>query len=147
MLTVNDLSMQFGPSVLFSRVDLQFTAGNCYGIIGLETAFALGLMSLVAPGYLTMSQLISKMSTEPARLYALEAGAVREDGPADIILFDPEKTWAYLVPQSKATNSPWLGKSLKGKVVMTICGGQIAYEDTRAFGERRLPIGAKLKEI
>ena len=129
-----------------SEKDRPFTQAPS-GIIGLETAFALGMMNLVAPGHLTLSQLISKMSTEPARLYALEAGAVREDGPADIILFDPEKTWAYLVPQSKATNSPWLGKSLKGKVVMTICGGQIAYEDTRAFGERRLPIGAKLKEI
>ncbi len=38
MLRVNDLSMQFGPSVLFSRVDLQFTAGNCYGIIGANGA-------------------------------------------------------------------------------------------------------------
>ena len=38
MLSVNDLSMQFGPSVLFSRVDLQFTAGNCYGIIGANGA-------------------------------------------------------------------------------------------------------------
>ena len=38
MLTVNDLSMQFGPSVLFSQVDLQFTAGNCYGIIGANGA-------------------------------------------------------------------------------------------------------------
>ena len=38
MLTVNDLSIQFGSSVLFSRVDLQFTAGNCYGIIGANGA-------------------------------------------------------------------------------------------------------------
>ncbi len=38
MLSVHDLSMQFGPSVLFSRVDLQFTAGNCYGIIGANGA-------------------------------------------------------------------------------------------------------------
>ena len=38
MLTVNDLSMQFGSSVLFSKVDLQFTAGNCYGIIGANGA-------------------------------------------------------------------------------------------------------------
>lgn len=38
MLTVNDLSMQFGSSVLFSQVDLQFTAGNCYGIIGANGA-------------------------------------------------------------------------------------------------------------
>ena len=38
MLAVHDLSMQFGPSVLFSKVDLQFTAGNCYGIIGANGA-------------------------------------------------------------------------------------------------------------
>ena len=38
MLSVNDISMQFGPSVLFSKVDLQFTAGNCYGIIGANGA-------------------------------------------------------------------------------------------------------------
>ena len=38
MLTVNDLSMQFGSDILFSRVDLQFTAGNCYGIIGANGA-------------------------------------------------------------------------------------------------------------
>ena len=36
MITVDNLSMQFGGSVLFSKVDLQFTAGNCYGIIGAE---------------------------------------------------------------------------------------------------------------
>lgn len=38
MLTVNDLSIQFGSSILFSRVDLQFTPGNCYGIIGANGA-------------------------------------------------------------------------------------------------------------
>ena len=38
MLSVNDLSIQFGSSVLFSKVDLQFTAGNCYGIIGANGA-------------------------------------------------------------------------------------------------------------
>ena len=38
MLSVNDLSIQFGPTVLFSRVDLQFTAGNYYGIIGANGA-------------------------------------------------------------------------------------------------------------
>jgi len=34
MITVNDLSMSFGGTTLFSRADLQFTAGNCYGVIG-----------------------------------------------------------------------------------------------------------------
>jgi len=34
MITVNNLSLQFGADILFSRVDLQFTPGNCYGVIG-----------------------------------------------------------------------------------------------------------------
>ena len=38
MITVNNLSLQYGGSVLFSHVDLQFTAGNCYGIIGANGA-------------------------------------------------------------------------------------------------------------
>ena len=38
MITVTDLSLQYGGSVLFSDVDLQFTRGNCYGIIGANGA-------------------------------------------------------------------------------------------------------------
>ena len=48
MLTVNDLSMQFGSSVLFSRVDLQFTAGNCYGIIGANGAGKSTLLKILS---------------------------------------------------------------------------------------------------
>jgi dihydroorotase len=117
------------------------------GIIGLETSFSLGIMNLVEPGHLSLLKLISKMSTEPARLYALDAGTIREEGPADIVLFDTEKTWAYLAPQSKSTNSPWLGKSLKGKVLMTICEGNVAFEEPGAFRNRRIPAGQKMKEI
>ena len=104
-------------------------------------------MNLVEPGHLSLLKLISKMSTEPARLYALDAGTIREEGPADIVLFDTEKTWAYLAPQSKSTNSPWLGKSLKGKVLMTICEGNVAFEEPGAFRNRRIPAGQKMKEI
>ena len=117
------------------------------GIIGLETAFSLGIMNLVDPGHLSLLKLIARMSTEPARLYALDAGTIREESPADIVLFDPEKTWAYLAPKSKSTNSPWLGKSLKGKVLMTICGGNVAYEEPGFFRNRKRPVGEKMKEI
>ena len=48
MLSVNDLSMQFGSSVLFSRVDLQFTPGNCYGIIGANGAGKSTLMRILS---------------------------------------------------------------------------------------------------
>jgi len=98
------------------------------GITGLETALSLGIMNLVKPGYLSLGQLIAKMTREPARLYSFDAGSVREDASADLVLFDPEKTWAYLAPKSKSTNTPWLGKTLTGKVMMTLCAGEIVYE-------------------
>ena len=55
------------------------------GIIGLETALALGITKLVSEGYLTMCQLLRLMSANPADLYHLDAGYLAEGGPADII--------------------------------------------------------------
>jgi dihydroorotase len=106
------------------------------GMIGLETALSLGIMNLVRPGYLSLGQLIAKMTTGPAALYSLEAGTVKEDFPADLVLFDPERTWAYLAPKSKSTNTPWLGKTLTGKVMMTICSGEVVYKDDYEFSKR-----------
>ena len=99
------------------------------GIIGLETALSLGIMNLVQPGYLSLSQLVARMSTEPAKIYDLDAGTLKEDAPADIVLFDPKKEWTYDRSYSKSSNSPWLHQKLRGKVVMTICGGRIVYRE------------------
>ena len=104
------------------------------GIIGLETALALGITELVEPGILTLMELLEKMTINPARLYGLEAGFIREGGPADLVLFSGEKTWR--VPEkfsSKAVNSPFIGESLKGRVLMTICGGRIVYDCRREY--------------
>lgn len=97
------------------------------GIIGLETALALGITELVDKGYLTMCRLLCLMSTNPAALYHLDAGYLAEGGPADLILID---THAQMIPgdyASKASNSPFTGWSLKGKVVKTIASGVEVY--------------------
>lgn len=95
------------------------------GIIGLETALALGITQLVERGYLTMGQLLRLMSTNPANLYRLDAGYLAEGGPADIILIDSA---AEFVPEgyvSKSSNTPFTGWRLRGKVVRTIAGGVV----------------------
>ena len=61
------------------------------GMIGLETSLALGITNLVRPGYLTLSELLEKMTVNPARLYNLNCGRLVQGAPADIVLFDPEK--------------------------------------------------------
>ncbi len=101
------------------------------GIIGLETALALGITSLVRGGVLTMTQLMEKMSLNPATLYHLEEnkGHLSVGADADLVVFDPDEKWIVKEFKSKATNSPFVGEELYGKVKYTICGETIAYQE------------------
>ncbi|MCR5602630.1 MAG: dihydroorotase [Lachnospiraceae bacterium] len=99
------------------------------GIIGLETALALGITGLVDKGYLTMTELIDRMSTAPARLYGFKAGEIKIGSPADIVIFDPNEEWIVSDFVSKSDNSPFKDWRLKGRVKYTICGGDIIYKD------------------
>jgi len=100
------------------------------GIIGLETALSIGIQELVQPGRLTLSALIDRMSSAPARLWKLEGGALARGGVADIVIFDPEATWTVEASRirSRSRNSPWLGASLPGRVRWTLVGGRIVHE-------------------
>lgn len=95
------------------------------GITGLETSLALGVTELVGKGYLSMMQLLEKMTINPAKLYNMEQGRLQEGKTADVVLFDPEEEWEVKEYKSKATNSPFTGWKLKGKVKYTICDGRI----------------------
>lgn len=97
------------------------------GIIGLETALSLGIRELVDKGYLSLMELIGKMSLAPAKLYRLDAGYLKEGGPADLTVFDLRKEWTVERFASKAANSPFAGERLPGVVTYTICGGEIVY--------------------
>lgn len=95
------------------------------GIIGLETALSLGIRELVNKGYLSMMELVEKMSFAPAKLYHLDAGYLAEGGPADLTVFDPGKEWTVESFASKAANSPFVGEKLPGVISYTICAGKI----------------------
>lgn len=97
------------------------------GIIGLETALSLGIRELVDKGYLSMMELIGKMSLAPAKLYHLDVGYLKEGGPADLVVFDPKKEWEVRDFASKAVNSPFVGETMPGVVSYTICGGKVVY--------------------
>jgi dihydroorotase len=97
------------------------------GMIGLETALSLGLTKLVNGGYLTVKQLLTKMSTNPAAFYHLDAGYLAEGGPADIILIDTAASYMPETFLSKSSNTPFIGVPLMGKVMITICGGKVVY--------------------
>ena len=99
------------------------------GIIGLETALSLGIEHLVKAGHLTLVELMKKMSLNPARLYKLDCGRIHEGAPADLVIFNENETWTADRFVSKASNTPFLGKTMTGKVRYTICGGKVVYQD------------------
>ena len=98
------------------------------GIIGLETSLALGITSLVKPGYLSLVELMKKMSLNPAKIYGLDKGTLEIGKDADLVIFDTEKAWTPGKYFSKAVNTPFTGAELFGEVMMTICGGEIAFQ-------------------
>ena len=88
---------------------------------------SLGITELVDKGYLTLRDLMTRMSTAPAKLYKLDAGYIAEGGPADLVIFDPKAKVVAGNYASKAENSPFTGWELTGRVEYTICDGKVVY--------------------
>ena len=98
------------------------------GSIGMETSLAATLTAL--EGELSLSQVVEKMSCNPAKILHIPAGSLKVGAPADVVLFDPEKRWT-VDPEAlhgKSKNTPFKGMELKGKVAMTILEGRIVYD-------------------
>jgi dihydroorotase len=101
------------------------------GIIGLETALAVNLTWLVASGIIDVSTLVEKMSCAPARVFHLPGGSLRRGSPADVTVFTPDEQWVVDPARfrSKGRNTPYTGKTLRGRVRSTIVGGRVAHRD------------------
>ena len=110
--------------------DIEFSLAN-NGIIGFETAFAVGYTYLVKPGYLTLSELTEKMTVNPSKILKLGRGTLNTGMPADLMLADLNASFVYTKEEilSKATNSPYIGNTLDGRVKLTITGGKITYDE------------------
>jgi dihydroorotase len=105
--------------------DLEFQAA-AFGLLGLETSLGLSL-KLVHDGVLTLSQLVTRMSLNPARILRVPGGTLAIGAPADLTLIDLNRDWTVDVKNfaSKSRNCPFHGWSLKGKAVMTVVGGKV----------------------
>lgn len=101
-----------------------------FGINGLETAFGLSMKALVEPGFLSLAELIDRMSCAPARIMGLETGCLRPGAPADIVILAPEEIWTVEPERfaSRSRNTPIAGWSLPGRVRRTLVGGTTCYE-------------------
>ena len=99
------------------------------GMLGLEAALSLCIEKLVKEAGMSMMEVLDKLTAKPAAMYNIDRGDLRVDGPADIVIFNPDEKWTVKGFQSKSQNSPFLGEELTGKVKYTICKGKIVYKD------------------
>jgi dihydroorotase len=109
--------------------DVPFEAAP-FGVTGLETAFAALYTHLVEPGLLRLETLLERMSAGPARIFGLERPRLAVGAPANVVLLDPAASWRVREDtfRSRSANSWLLGKRLRGKVVLTVAAGRVAYE-------------------
>ncbi len=123
--TIDAIATDHAPhNIDVKRCEFQDAAN---GIIGLETSLGLSVKYLVNTGVITMSELIQKMSLNPANILGLNKGSLSVGTSADVIIFDKDKEYTVDVSkfQSKSKNSPYDGYVLCAKPEYTIVGGKI----------------------
>lgn len=106
-------------------------AEAAFGIIGIETSAALTYTALVKTGILSVMDMAEKMSANPAKILGLsEKGSVSAGKIADIVIFDPGKTYRINknLFESKGRNTPFDGYEVTGRAVYTLVGGRVVYE-------------------
>jgi dihydroorotase len=103
-----------------------------FGITGLETAVPLVFDRLVHAGRISVARAVELLSTNPARLFNLPGGTLREGSPADIVVIDPDRriTVDASRQRTKSRNTPFHGWELRGTVELTIVGGRVVHQGT-----------------
>jgi dihydroorotase len=113
-----------------------------FGHAGLESTVGVTLTLLTHRGILSPMETVRKLSTKPAEILRLGAGSLRPgDSPvAQVTVIDPDCQWTFDRHRtfSKSKNSPFHGMALRGKTMLTFCGGEI-YRDA-LFPESRYKI-------
>ena len=100
------------------------------GIIGFETALSAIITNLTSKGLLSELDLVRLTSYTPAKILKIDRGNLKVGKVADITIFDPNEEYIYSKDMivSKSKNTPFIGKTLKGRVKYTIVNGNIVYK-------------------
>jgi dihydroorotase len=99
------------------------------GMIGLELCLPL-LLGLVRDGFLPLGRLVDALTGGPARIVGLPAPRIRDGARADLVLVDPAARWTVDPARlkTKSRNTPFAGREVTGRVMMTVCEGRVIHE-------------------
>jgi dihydroorotase len=131
--TIDAIATDHAPHALEDKL-CEFDQA-AFGISNFETALG-ALLTLVPGGRLDLPTLVAKLTAGPAKALALDRrpgldglGSLAPGAPADLVVFHPQREWVVEPERfaSKGRNTPLAGRSLRGQVVATVCGGRIVY--------------------
>jgi dihydroorotase len=125
--TIDAIATDHAPHTSLEK-DCEFAEASP-GMIGLELVVPV-LLELVAAGKLPIGRLVDALTRAPARVVGLAAPSIREGAIAELVLVDRD-AMVTIDParlRSKSRNTPWLGKTMRGLVRMTVAGGGVVFE-------------------
>lgn len=127
--TIDAIASDHAPHALEEK-EREFALAP-FGIIGLETAFSVAYSELVRDGVLTLSQLVTKLTVNPAGILGLSLGTLAVGASADVTVVDPEALLRVDRDEfeSKSRNSPFNGWELSGAVTDVVCRGRIVVRE------------------
>jgi dihydroorotase len=125
--TIDAIATDHAPHAVQEKQQEFSAAPN--GVVGLETALPL-VLALVEEGILSLEDAVAKLTVAPARAFGLSKGTLAVGADADVVIVDPQEEWVVDPTRfrSKARNTPFAGWKVKGRAVMTIVGGRVAYD-------------------
>jgi len=134
--TVDAIATDHAPHH-FDEKNVEFDLAP-FGVIGLETAFGICYEELVLAKVIDFARLVDLFSCGPARVFSLPGGGLHDGALGDVTLLDLDATTEVKAPfVSKASNSPFIGRTLRGRVVATIVGGKIRHDARQAPAPKR----------
>ena len=100
-----------------------------FGIIGLETLVPISILGLIEPGHLTWSEMIRKLTINPAKLLGIPKGTLQAGADADITILDPNLRWTIDPSKflTKSRNTPYGGWEVRGRAHTVIVSGEVRY--------------------
>jgi dihydroorotase len=131
--TIDAIATDHAPHALEDKL-CEFDQA-AFGISNFETALG-ALLTLVPERRLDLATLVAKLTAGPVKALALDRrpgldglGSLTPGAPADVVVFDPQREWVVEPERfaSKGRNTPLAGRTLRGQVVATVCGGRVVY--------------------